>query len=47
MDWVMRLAKLGALGATGYFVGVYVLAALVAVLLVWWLLASESAVLGE
>lgn len=51
MGWVLRLGKWAAFGLVAYYVVGYLLvfiaAAIAAVALVWWLLASERAFLGE
>lgn len=47
MAWVIRILKIAGAGLALYVIGGYVVAAVLAVLLVGWLLLSESAVLGD
>lgn len=47
MGLLLRLVGFGAAGVAIYYIGIYVLAAIVAVGLVWLLMAGESAVLGD
>lgn len=47
LAWLIRLGKIAALGIVAYYIGGFLIAALLAVGLVWWLLVSESAVLGD
>ena len=47
MAWLIRLAKLVALGVLAYYVVGYIAAIVVAIALVALLLLSESAVLGD
>lgn len=47
MGWIVRFVGLAALAVIGYYAIGLLIAAVVGVLLVWFLLASESAILGD